>query len=140
MLEAACHLVAEDHVPVRDVQQAHGRGLALQFERQVGDRRVHEVDREHRDERGEQAQRAPRVEVAHRDAVGTPLLVQQQRRDEEAAQHEEHVDAEGRARHDGEERGRVEPEDDVRRQHEQDRDSAHAVEGGNVAEHPLIGG
>ena len=119
--------VAEDEEPVLDVEQ-RGDDLAPQLVEHVGEEedRVQRDHEEHGEERGQEPARAPVPEPLQADAVGLLEVGQQQARDQVAADHEEHVDAE-------------EPAGDpllvgVVEQHRDDGERAQAVERGDVAE------
>jgi hypothetical protein len=64
--------------------------------------------REEHEQRGEEAQHTPPVEGAESDGAGVRLLLEQQRRDQEAREDEEQVDAEEPGRREREVRGVVE--------------------------------
>ena len=83
---------SEDHVRgvcARDGD--HGDGVHSEC---AGDRLRGEEHRDESEESREEAQAAPEVEPAKRDAAVRALFVQQQRRDQESAEHEEQVDSE----------------------------------------------
>ena len=91
--------VGGDLPPVRHVARG-GEDVAAQLARLAGQ---HEPDAGHRHqqepERGQQPPGAPGVEVPEREPPGPLDLVEDQRRDEEAGQDEEDVDAEEPAAH-----------------------------------------
>jgi hypothetical protein len=64
--------------------------------------------REEHEQRGEEAQRTPPVERAESDGACARLLLEQQRRDQEARENEEQVDTEEPGRREREVRGVVE--------------------------------
>ena len=83
------------------------------------DEGVDRDERQHREQRRQQATRAPRPERAQCDRARTGTFGQEQRRDQEAREHEERVDAEVTA-----------PEvPGVEQQHARDRSPAQAVQG-----------
>ncbi len=95
-------LPRRDEVPVRDVperrQPVDGEALAVDLI--VEQQRVDADDREEQQQRGHEAARPPRPERPERDRVRPAPLVDEQARDQEAAEDEEEVDAEEPARRD----------------------------------------
>ena len=93
-------LVAEDEVPVGEVEERGERVAAQRVDPvRLDDRRD---DHRHRDEdadRRQQAPRPPQPEPADPDVAAAPVLAEQERGDQVAADHEEDVDAEEAARH-----------------------------------------
>ena len=93
-------------------------------------RSVRDDDREQREQRGQQAPGATQVEQSQRDPAGLPALGEEQRRDEVAADDEEHLDAEEPAGRPAD----LVPADEVVVEHDdgEHRDRAQAVEPGQV--------
>ncbi len=124
--------------PVRDVHpvhevEGHGDEAPRRGAVRRGRRGEHRGEARHEksqeDERI-QAEDPSGVEVAQADRAHSAVLPDEQRGDEEPAQHEEHVDAQPAPPH-------VEPglvETRVERHHPEDRDAPQAVERGLVAE------
>ena len=128
------HVVAEEApVPVGVIED-HRREAA---DGAVTDRRRRGQDHPDGDEGeeepqgGQQPQRPPGVEVAQRDATRPSPFLEQEGGDEEAGEHEEHVDAD--------EPARQRPLPEVADDHPGDGDRPQTVEGGAVAE-ALLGG
>ena len=87
-------------------------------------------DCEHHDESRKQAQGSPPVEALEGDLSVAIPLGEEQRRDQEAGEHEEEIHAEHSAMH---------HVVDVDGQHEQDRDPSDRIQRRDVAEfHPVI--
>ena len=119
--------VAEDEEPVLDVEQ-RGDDLAPQLVEHVGEEQdgVDRHHEEHGEERGEEAAGPPVPEPLQPDPAVLLPVGQQQARDQVAADHEEHVDAE--------EATRDPPLVGVVQQDGDDRDRAEAIERGDVPE------
>ena len=124
-------LLREDLVPVVDVEERGDRVAARPHGVRGQEDRRHERGDGDDQERGrQQAARAPEPELEQVDAAGGRALGDQQRRDQEAAEHEEHVDAEEPARRDRHAA--------VVEQHRADRDRADTVEGGDVRQSAVL--
>ncbi len=114
--------------PIRDYDagrsdHVHGIGCSVEGCQAVSAEK--DVHAEHERERGEETEAAAAVEVGERNAPSGAPLPDQKRRDQEAAQHEEEIDAKPTA---GDQAVGVNGE------HEQNRDPAEAVERGDMAE------
>ncbi len=132
----ASERMAEDAIPVRHVE--HGRddqlphlAAAVQVDaeprrEQRGENRVGEQH----EQRGQQAQCAPSVERAKVDVTEVAAFLGEDRRDEEAAEHEEERDA-------GDAAARDARYAKVCGHHEHDREAADAVECRPAAELPV---
>ena len=121
-------LLVEDQVPVGDVAERRDHGPA-EFRCLVREEHddVRARHRDHREQRREQPPRAVEVEAAESEpATVPPPCVEQHRRDQVTAEHEEHVDAEEPA---------AEPSElGVVQEHGGDREGAHTVQRRDVAE------
>ena len=121
-------LAREDETPVRDVPERGERVAAdgVDLARRREQRRVGHDAGHHDEQRGQQPSGSPQPEALQVDAPLPVPLRDQQRRDQEAAQHEEGVDAQVAADHPGLAR--------VVEQHRGDREGTDPVQGGLVAE------
>jgi rare lipoprotein A len=119
-------LAREDGAPVREIRE-RGDAVAADSAELPGLRKDHRVERDgryEREHRGEEPARAADPEDLQIDAAGRAVLGEEQRRDQEARQHEEQVDAE------------VPPTQlvVVEEEHADDRGAAQTVERGQVGD------
>src|SRR5262249_37456206 len=121
-------LLMEDEVPVRHVSEGRDDSASelRRFVREEQDD-VRARDGDHRDQSREQTARTMEVEAPEPESPAVPSPhVEEHRRDQVTAQHEEHVDAEETA---------AEPSEfAVVKEHGGDREGAHAVQRRDVAQ------